>query len=593
MNQEVVVSLQVLIDMPTGHYKRGEHRYDKTHIRMGMMGLEYLNAVILCKCGCGELTRKFNNIGTRKHFVDAGHSNRNREHTYSSWAKGKTKFNDSRLMKISKKMKGNRNGIGNKGKPPSEEQKRALRNYVNIRTGMIRLEADYHKLCDCGCGEKMKTWNDKGQRTKCIKGHMTKEHLLAIKISNQKKIGSPVMIAMGKRFSIERKGIPMPKYQRAMIIQKNHEKNIKQIVENQDRINEVINDDIIIGLLLSDADLRRPKSATSNSQFHLTQKTDHIDFIYEAQDHLKHLGFTSIVNSNKVKKNCLLSNGNIVVHGAKHDDIIEKVYYQSALTTRNSVVWSELRNHWYKDNFKFVPRTIKLNPKILAWWYMGDGSSTWTLDKKSVSCTLSTQGFSKEDTLFLQQQLSNLSISTRIRYVKVKDSTNHNTGWIINFSGQENVRNFMMMIRPFIIPIFMYKIKIPRVRNKQIRHAEYMNNVRLHPLNDKQRIIAEYIKYQSTNLTRVEIYDIIMESFNVKRKQVSQWCRYYINQNKKEYNRKTLPQMIIEFYLDKKKQNIENIIIYDMIQKQFNIPDNKRKSMIRNPISLLNTGKRK
>jgi len=65
----------------------------------------------------------------------------------------------------------------------------------------------------------------------------------------------------------------------------------------------------------------------------------------------------------------------------------------------------------------------------------------------------------------------------------------------------------------------------------------------------------------------------------------------YIVKNKKENERIPLVDKIINYYIINKKDGYENKIIYDMIQDKFDIPNNRRKSMIRNPISLLNTGR--
>ena len=323
--------------MPTGVYERkNQNCYVPRRIMTGMVSLERLNTLIYCACGCGELTRKFGRDGTVQKFVSAGHSNRGRV-SQVAWNKGMTKESDPGLWRVSKKMKGNQNS---KGFKHTKEATQKVKNYLNIRSGMIGLERDYERICECGCGQMLNNYNKSGGRPKFVSGHKSPEAKNRLRTMLKERKDSGQLVEIGKKISKTKKGIPMPKYQYSMMIQKKLDDNNQKILESKDKIAQLQNDDVLIGLLLSDADLRRLRSPNSNSQFHLTQKTAHIDFIYETESHLEKLGFSSKINTSTVRKRVLLKNNSCVLpDNFSDDEVIIKENQQSALTTKNSVVW--------------------------------------------------------------------------------------------------------------------------------------------------------------------------------------------------------------------------------------------------------------
>jgi len=537
-------------------------------IRSGMISLEKLNTYVLCACDCGEFTTKYSRDGELTKFVNAGHSNRGRKHLHISWNKGKTKFNSQSLMKISKRMIGNKNS---KGYKQTQESIDKTRSYLNIRSGMIGLEREYQKECDCGCGQIIYKMGSGYKKRNFILGHKSEEGIKNIVKSQNLRKGTEKWIEMGKKISRSKKGVPMPKWQYFDMLEKKRKENELQTKLNQDIIELISKDEIIIGLLLSDADLSRPGSINSNSKFHVIQKTLHADFVFETQKHLEKLGFIIHINNSQAKKK----------------------FFQTALYTRTGVIWTELRKKWYVDNFKIVPKDVKLTPLIIAWWFMGDGSSTRDkFYKNIVKITFSTQGFSKDDAKFLAEQLQDLGIKATLSNVNgLMDKGNHNTGYRILIGNQSSVRKLMLMIRPFILPVFQYKIKIPIVTNEKTKFAKYMNEVKNNPRYDKQRAIQLYLNYQNTDLTRIQIYDEIEKKAGFPRKKISAWCRYYFLKIKKEKERPKMSDKIIELYLQYKNTNMPSSKIYDIIQEKLDIPKEKRKSLIRNRTSLFNTGR--
>jgi len=165
--------------MPTGVYKRSEHHYNKTHIRMGMIGLERLNCMIICMCGCNKLTRKFSRDGNEKLYVNAGHSNIGRK-GQTSWSKGKTKLTNDSLMKTSQSMKGNTNGLGRKATSEQNEKKSI---YWKLLYGMQNLGRDFTQSCKCGCGQiipKYRQTKGYDKASKYVRGHKPKSTVIVL-----------------------------------------------------------------------------------------------------------------------------------------------------------------------------------------------------------------------------------------------------------------------------------------------------------------------------------------------------------------------------------------------------------------------------
>ena len=109
-----------------------------------------------------------------------------------------------------------------------------------------------------------------------------------------------------------------------------------------------------------------------------------------------------------------------------------------------------LYHFFYKDKVKTLPEGIftLLNPRMVAIWFMDDGSNT------GESFTLNTHGFSKED----QMRIVNFfKESFEIFPTIVKDRTK----WKISI-GRKDFRKFISVVEPYIIPSMSYKIASPR-----------------------------------------------------------------------------------------------------------------------------------
>lgn len=114
----------------------------------------------------------------------------------------------------------------------------------------------------------------------------------------------------------------------------------------------------------------------------------------------------------------------------------------------------------YHDNKKVFPENIEnlITPKMLAVWFMDDGSNTVK------SFTLSTHCFSYEEQVRIVRLLQNrFDISATI----VKDRTKLKIR-----IGYKEYEKFANIVRPFIIPSMSYKIVDPRNDLLDLNRAE-------------------------------------------------------------------------------------------------------------------------
>lgn len=86
--------------------------------------------------------------------------------------------------------------------------------------------------------------------------------------------------------------------------------------------------------------------------------------------------------------------------------------------TKNYMEIKYLRDKWYKEKIKIVPKDIKITPKVLYWWFLGDG---FIGDYCIYFCT---EAFTKEENMFLSNEIKKLGIdnyvtpSNRIKIVR-------------------------------------------------------------------------------------------------------------------------------------------------------------------------------
>jgi hypothetical protein len=109
-----------------------------------------------------------------------------------------------------------------------------------------------------------------------------------------------------------------------------------------------------------------------------------------------------------------------------------------------------LYHYFYKSGLKILPERIFefLNPKVLAVWFMDDGSNNGT------GLTINTHGFRTDEQMkiirFLREKYS-------INSTLVKDRSKFKIA-----IGHRSMEDFLSIIEPHIAPSMIYKIANPR-----------------------------------------------------------------------------------------------------------------------------------
>ncbi len=192
---------------------------------------------------------------------------------------------------------------------------------------------------------------------------------------------------------------------------------------------------IILGSLLGDACLSCRKRHNSDQlEFSIVHGEPQIEYI-------KHTA--NILNSNISEgiqgKNSFGCGNKIfrLSYCNKYELIkIHKITYFNGRKT--------ITNEWLNE----------IDPLALAYWFMDDGSSSFSNHKKTVSITFATQSFNKIEHDMLRNKLLSFGIDTTIQKSDV------GTGMYI-YIRQKSVNRFMDIVEPYIkiIPCMNYKIK--------------------------------------------------------------------------------------------------------------------------------------
>ena len=109
-----------------------------------------------------------------------------------------------------------------------------------------------------------------------------------------------------------------------------------------------------------------------------------------------------------------------------------------------------LYKQFYKEGKKVIPRNLKLDPMILAIWYMDDGSKTQNkLNSANINIYLNTQQFPLNDQKYLLHLLRQVGINARLN----KDKIYYRVRVL-----KESVSVFMQMIDKYVIESMRYKM---------------------------------------------------------------------------------------------------------------------------------------
>lgn len=189
---------------------------------------------------------------------------------------------------------------------------------------------------------------------------------------------------------------------------------------------------IINGTLLGDSHLKKISGRAKNSRFSFKQKMqnkEYVDYIHNAMKPF----------SQKV------------ICGKSKHHLTNKFYPYASMQTCCHPVFTELRNKWYSDNIKVVPKDIELNDTVLSHWVMCDGCNC----KSTKSYILCTDSFTRKENQFLASQLykkynikSNVTSSNRI------------------FIGAREYFDFIEILKPLItLDCMKYKVDTSKIKS--------------------------------------------------------------------------------------------------------------------------------
>lgn len=126
----------------------------------------------------------------------------------------------------------------------------------------------------------------------------------------------------------------------------------------------------------------------------------------------------------------------------------------STWTQTNSLhpIFVSQRKSWYPSGKKIVPKGLVLTPRVLAWWYMDDGSRCIGPRQRSDTeqYRLYTMGFTRKDVEFLVKKLKEIGCGGAHVY--------DYRGPFIAFP-KIAFRNFQRLVAPYIPPELQYKLE--------------------------------------------------------------------------------------------------------------------------------------
>ena len=203
----------------------------------------------------------------------------------------------------------------------------------------------------------------------------------------------------------------------------------------------VENDEMINGLLLSDATITKGRTPYENSRLQMMQAEKNEQLCLKLQSHLQDLGFDT----------------GTYKHNSKYKWKGETRFgWKTLVYSSQHPVFTWLRKKWYPQGKKIVPDDVVITPKTLAYWFMGDGSTTLKGKQKNVvHLVLCTEGFIDEDLQKLKIRIEFLGING----IKFSNQVSYGKRLAI-YKSEEQVK-FLNIIAPYVLPIFMYKMKYP------------------------------------------------------------------------------------------------------------------------------------
>lgn len=194
--------------------------------------------------------------------------------------------------------------------------------------------------------------------------------------------------------------------------------------------------DLIVGSMLGDARLECRSSGVKypvSARLRIHQSDKQKEYVFWKYSLLKNL---VLKEPRKVK--------------TWHDPKRQKDHFSWYFHTKTLSELGEIYHYFYKNNVKILPEDVfdSINQRVLAIWFMDDGSNTGS------GLTISTHCFNLID----QERIKTfLKEKYEINATIVKDRSRFKIG-----IGKYETENFIEIVQPFIIPSMEYKIRNPR-----------------------------------------------------------------------------------------------------------------------------------
>jgi len=118
-----------------------------------------------------------------------------------------------------------------------------------------------------------------------------------------------------------------------------------------------------------------------------------------------------------------------------------KTYYKSTLYVSCNKDFTDAHSLWYVNRKKSIPKDLKLTPTTLATWFADDGCVTIRPGKYEIK--LATQGFSKEEVLFLQEKLNK---QFTLNFKMYQDNSGKTPHWTLRLINKFDVKQFIDVI---------------------------------------------------------------------------------------------------------------------------------------------------
>lgn len=191
--------------------------------------------------------------------------------------------------------------------------------------------------------------------------------------------------------------------------------------------------EFLLGTVLGDAHITKPVSDKSESHFYIGHSVKQKEYVQFKYNILKRFIGCKVYNLNHT-----LNNG--------------KTYTTLNFVSRKTKLFTDLRNHFYKDSVKIIPFDIfekNFTLFSLAILYMDDGYNS-----KHSGCEICSQSFTIDDNNGLKDLIFN-KFDLECHLVKVKGGS----GAKLYFNRSEKIKMFKL-IGKYIIKSMKYKISI-------------------------------------------------------------------------------------------------------------------------------------